>query len=258
MKKYGFFSLFILPFYSAEIYLDTALHWKGRMIKPFFLLFLLCHIPFALHLAKSITDWSSALSAAFTGAPTFSISEGRLSLKPGHGPFQRLDQKTKTLIIINPEAEPDQLEAQKRGILFGKDRLSVRNGSETHSMTYANKGTTELDETVLKATIAFVSLLFLVIGIPLLLFLLFFYHILIALSANLFAQILPEGREMDREMVFRIAVTASLPMTVVLSLLRLISMNETFLLLGAILISCFFTHFGLKQAAYKIEIPPEE
>ncbi len=217
------------------------------MLAPFFLFFVICSIPFSITLSKSMTEWSSSLSTIMNDIPEFKIEKGILTLSKGSIPFKKYDEKTGTAVIIDPSAGTETLSGYERAILFSKKTLYVKNGKEIPSMDYSAKGNAVVTAKVMQEALVLITVLFMIVAIPVLLAFLFLYQILVATSAYLFGRMLPEGRSLDKKELFRMAVTASMPMTLVLSIFRTTKIDESFLFIGSIIVSCAYLHFGTRQ-----------
>jgi hypothetical protein len=249
MKPANFFSLFILPFYSPGVYVDSAKNRKGYMLLPFLFFFLVCSIPYIFNLVSSMSVWDKIITQQMQKMPEFKITAGQLSLPKGTKPYISYSKENKIAIAIDPAGDEEILKPYERGILFAGKKLYAKNGINTPSVDYPHKGESVINYPVLRNTMIFVYVLFIVFGIPILLSSFFLVHLFIVLTINFLSAFFPDSKLLARDEVFRIAVTASMPMTLVICLLRAAGLESLLLYFGAVIVSAFFMNFGIKQVS---------
>jgi len=100
MKKYSMFHIPVFSFFSAGLYRDACLNWRGTCLSYLFLLLIICWIPYTIKLHLGLSNFILDEAPKFTSQiPKMTISGGELTADVNQ-PYMIIDPKSKKILFI--------------------------------------------------------------------------------------------------------------------------------------------------------------
>jgi hypothetical protein len=136
MKKFSIIHIPALSFFSAELYRDIGLNWKGVAYGYLFLLLVICTIPKMFTLHRNLSAFIDKESPKFVNQiPKITIDKGEVHIDEQQPYYIMIPDSNKVAAIIDTTGQIQSLDNTDAFVLLTKNKLLSRE-SETEVRTY--------------------------------------------------------------------------------------------------------------------------
>ena len=151
MKRYRFFHIPLLAFFSKDLYTDVALNWNRTCLGYLFLLLAVCWIPRTMKINSQFADFmdTEAQKLIFQ-VPTITIKDGTASIDEPEPHYIYDIEKGKTLAAIDTTGQSTSLDDVDALVLLTVDKIMYKQGpSETRTFDLSQVKEFSLDQDML-------------------------------------------------------------------------------------------------------------
>lgn len=136
MKKFSIIHIPALSFFSAELYRDIGLNWKGVGYGYLFLLLVICTIPKMFTLHRNLSAFIDKESPKFVNQiPKITIEKGKVHIDEQQPYYIIIPDSNKVAAIIDTTGQIQSLDNTDAFVLLTKNKLLSRE-SETEVRIY--------------------------------------------------------------------------------------------------------------------------
>jgi hypothetical protein len=129
MKKYSIFHIPVMSFYSADLYREVGLNWKGTNFGYLVLLLIVCWIPTVVKMHVGIADFVEEEAPAIVEqVPAITITEGEVSADVDQPYYITAPDSNEVLAIIDTTGKITRLEDVNALCLLTKTEVIYRQG----------------------------------------------------------------------------------------------------------------------------------
>ncbi len=136
MRRYSFFHVPALSFFSKELYIDVGLYWKGVNFLYLLLLLAICGIPAMIKVHLGAADFvNNEAPALVNQVPEITITDGQVSIKEIQPYYIKDPDSNEPLAIIDTTGQIESLEDSNAICLLTKTKIMWQK-SEVETETY--------------------------------------------------------------------------------------------------------------------------
>lgn len=249
MKRYSVFHPIVMSFFSRSLYRDVGQNWRGCGFAYLLLLLVICWIPVVVQFDRSLNTFVTREAPAMIAkVPVVTITAGNVAVDAAVPYIIRQDNEP--FIIINPQAQYDELIKQPGQIYVMKNQIAVRKDAGQIQIIELPK---DLNMTVgpeqVSTAVKFINRWLTLIFYPILVLCSYIYRVIQALVyAGLGSLIISRmvGVRLDYITILRLATIAVTPAIVLSTVLDIFSITFPFELLLYFVITLLYLGFGIK------------
>jgi len=136
LKRYSFFHIPVLSFFSKSFYVDIGRNWKGLNFFYLLLLLAICWIPIMFVMQQGLNDFVENETPVYIEqVPEITFKDGKVSIKEPEPYYIKDPDSGKAMVIIDTTGEIKSLDDTEAFVLLTEDKvMSIK--SEFESNTY--------------------------------------------------------------------------------------------------------------------------
>lgn len=250
MKRYSVFHPIVMSFFSRSLYRDVGQNWRGSGFAYLLLLLAICWIPILFLFDRSLDAFvAHEAPAMIAKVPVVTIKNGNLSINADL-PYIIKDEGNVPFIVINPNADYDELSKQPGQIYVMKNKIAIRkDANQTQIIDIPKETNMTLGPEQVSAGVKFINRWLAAIFYPILVISSYIYRVIQALLyAGIGSLIISRmvGVRLDYTTILRLATIAVTPVIVISTVLDIFSISFPFQLLLYFVITMLYLGFGIK------------
>lgn len=216
MKKYNFFQMLYLSFFSRAAYQDAAHNWRGTGFAYLFMLVAIFWVPFSLLAGAGLAVLIKEDAPAFIKQlPTIHINKGVVSIDKPVPYFIKNPKTGNVLAIIDTSGKYTSLENTKATVLITKKQgFFKKSADETRVYDFAGVKDFTLTQDKASSIVTTIKNWVVVLMLPVLLGFAFVYRIIVALILAFIGNYIinPMAKtKLQFEQILRLSVIAMTP-----------------------------------------------
>ena len=253
MKRYRFFHIPPLAFFSKALYTDVALNWKGTCLGYLLLLLLICWVPRTMKINSQLADFmdTEAQKLIFQ-VPTITIKDGAASIDETQPHYIYNIDTGKALAAIDTTGQFTSLDDIDAFVLLTADKIIYRQSpSETRTFDLSQVKEFTLDQDMLTNWLNILKKLVVPVLYPVALVGSYLFRIIqvlvYAAIGMLFVSSL--NTQLPYTSVLRLAVVAVTPCIIVKTVLAAAGISLPLAGLAYLVAALAYLYFGVKACA---------
>lgn len=136
MRRYSYFQVPSLSFFSNDLYIDVGKNWKGVNFLYLLLLLAVCLVPTMISLHRGVSDFiNNEAPALVNQVPKITITDGLVSIKEAQPYYIKDPDSNEALAIIDTTGQIDSIEDMNAFCLLTSDKIIIKQ-SKFETRTY--------------------------------------------------------------------------------------------------------------------------
>ena len=262
MKRYRFFHIPALAFFSKDLYTDVAFNWKGTCLGYLFLLLAVCWIPAMIEINSGLDSFVEFQAPKITSqVPTITIKDGTVSIDEPEPHYIYAPDSDEVLAAIDTTGQLKSLDDIDAFVLLTEDKIIYRQSpSETRTFNLTEIEEFTLDQDRITNWLNILKKLVIPVLYPMALVGSYLFRIIQVLVCAAIGMLFVSSlnAQLPYICLIRLAAVAITPAIIVKTILGAADIRLPVVWLLYIIVTLAYLYFAVKACSQHEQAPPEE